>query len=401
MYNRRNINILITDNAISIFSSTFGTFLISWILYELTGSKFAMGGLWLLTITTQILIQFICAPYMDKWPKIKVMILSESFRLIAFTLLLFNFFFGWNDIFIFYSAVLLNSVTLFEPALNSIIPSIVNEGKLVMINSKIASINQLVRFIAYPLAGVIIGIIGTNNSIVLLVIISLISITLLMQFKYEIVSGQLKEKWWNQFKKGLDVYKHNKILIFMGVLIAVTNFGVFATISMHVPYVNEILNGGSFEYGLFAGSFPLGYIVMSFIIGKVNEPKYKLSFMMLALFIGGLTFLGLGYTNILGVAILLEFIAGCAMPMWNIYSTTIYQKLAPENYRGQVFTVRSIIATAATPFGIIYGSIISSLIGLPFMYISIGILTCFTSLLGIIILSYKMKNKSNIKYEVG
>jgi hypothetical protein len=44
----KNFLYLYADQAISSFASTFGTFIISWLVYDITGSKLAMGGLWMI-----------------------------------------------------------------------------------------------------------------------------------------------------------------------------------------------------------------------------------------------------------------------------------------------------------------------------------------------------------------
>ncbi|MEM5014867.1 hypothetical protein WKH31_01150 [Metabacillus indicus] len=57
---------LFYNQLLSVFASTFGTFLLSWILYEKTGSKLAMGTLWLVSISGQLIVQFIAGPYIDR-----------------------------------------------------------------------------------------------------------------------------------------------------------------------------------------------------------------------------------------------------------------------------------------------------------------------------------------------
>jgi MFS family permease len=354
-------------------------------------------------ILTQIAIQLLIGPYIDRWARTKVMFLSECVRFLSFAMVLFLLIQNTLTVQALYLIAFLISIVLYDPAASALLPSIIKNKDLVKANAKIFGTVQLMRLVALPSAGVLIGFWGKVESIVLVVLLFFISLVLLTLLKEERSARYTKETWWNQFKKGIRIYKEQHILVFLGFFIAMTSFGVFATQAMYIPYVSEVLGGSSFEYGLFAASFPLGYIMGSIIVGRVKEPtRYKYLVMIGALFVGGITYILLGLTETLWIAVMIEVVAGIVMPFWNVYSTTLYQRVVPDELRGQVFSVRFILTKAATPLGILYGTFCATTFSLPFLFLSIGIAICLVSGLGMIVLNvYSIGSKQEMVSRIG
>ncbi|PLR66308.1 MFS transporter [Bacillus sp. UMB0893] len=394
----KNVSMLFMSQLLSAFASTLGTFCISWIVYEQTGSKLAMGGLWLVNIGGQLIIQFLAGPFIDRWKRTTMMKASEMIRYLAFLLIWFALLTGNASTVFLYITAFLTSLVVYDAAAGALVPKLAKSEELIKVNARISGGVQFVRFITLPLAGLFIAFIGYLDALFLVFSLFFVSYWIIAGINESTIEMTQKLSWAKQFKQGLRIYKKHPILLILGGFISVTSFGVFATQAMYIPYVAEILSGSSFEYGLFAASFPLGYIIGSYAAGKLNEPLQSLyRIMMFVLFIGGCTYLALGITNVLWAAILIEVIAGAAMPFWNIYSTTLYQRLVPNTILGQVLSVRFLLTKAAAPLGILYGAFCASKYGIPVLFLSVGMLICIMSCSGLVLLS---RNRTgNLKKE--
>lgn len=248
------------DQGISKFAATFGTFVISWLVYDLTGSKLAMGTLWMVSLCTQIIVQLGMSPYLDRWARKKVMMISELVRWIAYVGILLLLVQNLLSVEVLYATAFLTSIVIYDPAANALLPSVVKNDELVKANAKISGIGQMMRLLALPSAGFLIGFWGVFESLVFVVSLFSVSVLLLMFLEEKNFVPSKIESWWKQSKKGISFYKEQPILIILGFFIAITNFGIFATVSMYIPYVTEILGGSSFEYGLFALPFLWGLL---------------------------------------------------------------------------------------------------------------------------------------------
>lgn len=384
----KNFSLLYYDIAISTYANNFGAFLISWLVYDLTGSKLAMGGLWMVIITTQLLVQFIVGPYLDNWQRKKIMIISEIFRLIVFLAILFLALFGELNIFVLYASSFLITIVFYDPAASALIPSIVPKDDLIKANAKFSGIQQFMRIFGILSAGLV-AIIGHISALFLVIVLLCISIILINNIteKGKIINE--RQPWLQQFKKGTVIYKKQPILLYLGAFLAISNFGIFAAQTMYIPFVYENLKGDSISYGLFAASWPLGFVIGSILLSKIPEFSFpvKARLMILSLVVGGVTFIFLAYTTELWVAILLEVLAGISGPFWNVYSSQLYQVLVPDNIRAQVFSVRFLIGKCAAPLGILFGTFIATTLGINMLFIIIGLSTTIVTLIGYIFMS--------------
>lgn len=396
----KNVSLLFMSQLLSAFASTLGTFCISWIVYEQTGSKLAMGGLWLVSIGGQMIVQFLAGPFIDKWKRTIMMKASEVIRVFAYLLIWFALLLENASTGFLYIAAFLTSIVVYDAAAGALVPKLVKKEELVKVNAKITGGVQFVRFITFPLAGLFLSFFGGQEAILLVIFLFFVSYLMIGRINESPIEITQKQSWAKQFKKGLHIYKEQPILLILGGFISVTSFGVFATQAMYIPYVADILRGSSFEYGLFAASFPFGYIIGSYAAGKIKEPNQSLyKVMMLVLFIGGCTYLALGITNVLWVAVLIEVIAGAAMPFWNIYSTTLYQRIVPNTILGQVLSVRFLLTKAAAPLGVLYGAFCASQYGISVLFLSVGMFICSVSGSGLFIVSLARKRLGKLKAE--
>lgn len=385
------------DQGISKFAATFGTFVISWLVYDLTGSKLAMGTLWMVSLCTQIIVQLGMSPYLDRWARKKVMMISELVRWMAYVGILLLLVQNLLSVEVLYAAAFLTSIVIYDPAANALLPSVVKNDELMKANAKISGIGQMMRLLALPSAGFLIGFWGGFESLVFVVGLFSVSVLLLMFLEEKNFVPSKIESWWKQSKKGISFYKEQPILIILGFFIAITNFGIFATLSMYIPYVTEILGGSSFEYGLFAASFPLGFVMGTMLVGRIKEPKeHRYTVMLGAVFIGGASYLLLGITTLFWLAILIEIMAGIVMPFWNVHSTTLYQRVVPNEMRAQVFSVRFIISKAAAPLGILYGTFCATYYSIPALFLSVGLLTCSITAIGMVVLQRSIGKRREI-----
>ena len=252
----KELRLLQLSQLCSVFAGGGGTMAVTWLVYEVTGSKAAMGGLWMVMLTGQLLIQFCIGPYMDRYRRTSIMKGSEIGRVLIYLAVLTALYSGIPAPGLLYAAAFLASLAVYDTAAAALIPKLAAGRGLVRINAKLAGPVQLVRFLALPAAGLLLSAAGAQILLWLTAGLYFISLLAICRIEEGEAALSAKERWAAQFVKGLAVYKQHKILLVLGGFISVTSFGVYATQAMYLPYVHEILKGGSFEYGLFAAAFP-------------------------------------------------------------------------------------------------------------------------------------------------
>jgi len=377
-------------SAISELGGSFGTFCNSIIVYELTGSKLALGSMWLLYFIPSILLQLVSGPFIDKWSRKWIMIFSQWTRAFVFLVPLVALLVGGLDVWhIYVVQIIIGLVTpLYVPASQAITPTIVSKEQLPSANAYLDGTTRLMMFLAPVAGGIVIEYVGTNLTLLLVFILLTISGFLLLSVKEQRTSIVIRTTWLEQFTEGIRYFFQERTIVWLGIFLSFVQFGVGVTMVINLPYITDILKGNYEDYGLFMAGFPLGYVIGSILVGKMKFHSRRM-LMLGALVVGGFTYIALGVIQTIALAIVVEMIAGMAMAFFTIHNITICQQAVPNHLMGKVMSVRLVIIRAAMPIGIVVGGVVSELWGIRPLYVLIGSIISVVSMIGIVFPYFK------------
>lgn len=383
---------------------TFSTFIMSWLVYELTGSLVAMSSTWVAMFTPSLMVQLWSGPYLDRWNRKKVMVVSEWLRAAAFLIPTVLLAAGQLQVWHLYLTAVIIGIAepLFRPSSMAIVAEILPKDRLNQGNSFLEGTMQIMFLIGPPLGGIILQWMGAQA--VLLVLVATMSgagVLLLFLPKQQIRSSGIKETWLKQFKAGLNFYQVNPVLLGMGLLLMVCNFANGATSPMFLPYVTEILGGSAFQYGLFTSSFSIGMLLGSLVTGTRQEPKDRRKVILRAMLGIGVFMALLGTASSFPLAVLFVAGSGFSVIMINVNNTTMYQRKVPDEIRGRVFTVRILLAQAGMPLGAIAGGALAESWGIPSLFHFMGgVIILATALAFVLPVFYQLNdNKLSLSQE--
>lgn len=282
---------------------------------------------------------------------------------------------------------------LYTPASQAITPSIVSQGQLQDANAYIDGMTRLMMFLAPVLGGVVIHFIGTELTLSFVCICLFVSGAFLLYIKEKRTTTDIRKTWLEQFLQGFTYFFTKPIIVWLGIFLTFVQFGVGVTMVTNLPYIKDELLAGYAEYGYFMAGFPLGYVIGSVLVGKVTYKSRRI-LMLGGLFIGGLTYISLGFNHSIIIAIIIEVIAGICIAFFNVHNTTICQQIVPNNMIGQVFSVRLFFIRSAMPLGVLVGGILSEMWGVRALYVIIGAIICVTSLIGMLFPYFKFLDEA-------
>ncbi|MEC5239702.1 MFS transporter [Bacillus mycoides] len=382
-------------SAISELGGAFGTLCNSILVYELTGSKTALSSMWLLYFIPSLILQLISGPYIDKWSRKWIMIFSQWMRasvfLLPLVMLVTNSVEVWH---IYVVQIIVGLITpLYKPASQAITPSIVSKEQLQDANAYIDGMTRLMMFLAPVLGGIVIHFIGMKLTLFFVCVCLFISGGLLLFITEKRIKQEIRKTWIEQFLHGFTYFFTKPIIVWLGIFLTFVQFGVGVTMVTNLPYIKDELSAGYAEYGYFMAGFPLGYVVGSILVGKVTYKSRRI-LMLGGLFIGGLTYISLGFNHSIIIAVIIEVIAGICIAFFNVHNTTICQQTVPNNMIGKVFSVRLFFIRSAMPLGVFLGGILSEMWGVRVLYFIIGSIICVTSLIGILLPYFKFLDES-------
>lgn len=382
-------------SAISELGGGFGTLCNSILVYELTESEMALSSMWLLYFIPSLILQLLSGPFIDKWSRKWIMIFSQWIRASVFLLPLVMLVSGSIEVWhIYVVQIVVGLITpLYTPASQAITPSIVRKEQLQDANAYIDGMTRLMMFLAPVLGGVVIHLIGTELTLAFVCMCLFVSGTFLLYIKENRTTQPIRKTWLEQFLHGFTYFFTKPIIVWLCIFLTFVQFGVGVTMVTNLPYIKVELSAGYAEFGYFMAGFPLGYVVGSILVGKVTY-KSRRVLMLGGLFIGGLTYISLGFNHSIVIAIIIEVIAGVCIAFFNVHNTTICQQSVPNNMIGQVFSVRLFFIRSAMPLGVLLGGILSEVWGVRALYFIIGSIICVTSLIGILLPYFKFLDEA-------
>ncbi|WHY75569.1 MFS transporter [Neobacillus sp. WH10] len=264
----------------------------------------------------------------------------------------------FNDGWLFWIYLLICFISFLDgwasPARNALVPSLVEENKLVKTNSLLSISDQIVQLIAWPIGSILLVALGAENILWLTFSLYLLSSVLMGLIKHgtdlQTVDDQsrmdaLKEGWriiWDS--------KQLRTISFMNILETFAN-GVWIAAILFV-YVAEALNKGESWWGFINGSFFAGMLFGGLLIYRFshilerNLGKTNLwsTFSLIVI-----TFL-FGMTSIPWFALFVSFLFGLPQMARDVAETTIIQKTAKEQLLAKAYSARGTLIFGA--FGI-------------------------------------------------
>ncbi|MEB1807149.1 MAG: MFS transporter [Bacillaceae bacterium] len=382
LFKNRAFSAVWVAQASSALGGTFATFIISWLVYELSGSKMAMGSIWITFMVPSLLTTLLAGPYLDRFDRKKIMILSEWVRAAVFLVPLILYPLGLLNVWHLYivAATLGVAEPLFRPTSMAYVAQILPKDRLMKGNSLLEGTMQLMMLIGPALGGLLMSVLGVVPVLSFLVICMAVSgfVLLFIPSSKKKAASEKKETWFVQFKAGLKFYRIYPVLFWIGILLMISNFSSGAAMPMFLPFVLDHLGGNEFQYGLFMSAFPLGMLLGSLVTGTFNQPKNLRRVMLGSLWMGGVLLALLGWVTTYWMALIVVMFSGFFAMVFTINNTTFYQKRVPDEIRGRVFAVRTLLAQSGMPVGAAFGGLFAEMYSLTALFTLLGILSIIT-----------------------
>lgn len=346
--------------------------LLGWRLYELTGSKLALGILGLSEVIPAILLALPAGVRVDRSNKHRLIsITMAAYLLIMAGLMLVTAHrtesqLGKTTIeWLIYLLVFFTGIVrpFTGSAFNAFLAQLVTGESLV----HAISINSMVWLIAAvigpALAGLLIG--YTNITIAFIPVCSLVIIALILfqQIKPKPVSWQGKGKTWDGVKEGLKFVFHNKALLgAMSLDMFAVLFG--GAVALLPAFATDILKVGAIGLGWLVAATYLGNFIA--IAWLTTHPLKGKQGKILLYVVGGFGACILAFA--LSPWYWLSFFALFASGLFDgvsvIIRGTVVQLFVPDEMRGRVSSVNSIFINSSNELGQFESGVTASAMGL-------------------------------------
>lgn len=382
--------VFLIGRAVSTLGDGFGTIAMGWLVYELTGSKLAMGSLYLCGMIPEITLRFLGAPIIDRVNRTRLMAALDLVQFSAYLAPLLLALTGRLALWHLYALYMVAGAAhaLYRPAVLAVVPGLVPRERLVRATALMDGILQAALVSGPVIAGFVVIYVSSATALAFnagTFAISALALALITGGMAQVrPAGAPRTSYLEQVLEGFRFFKQIPSLFLLTVMLGLTYMSAWVIFSMHAPYVKEHLQAGPEVVGFMQACWPLGFLLGTLLVGYLGEVKRRRTLMLWALVGSGLALGGLGLVpaGVVPLALACKVLEGFSFSLFSTSSTVLFQRLVPNELLGRVMSVRLLLAWGGNPLGAFMGAFLGERFGLSTTFMLAGLVPILVGLSG-------------------
>lgn len=364
----RNYRLWFIGQTVSLIGTWMQTTAQGFLIFQLTHSSVYLGYVGFASGLPSWLFMLYGGVIADRVPRRNLMVITQSVMMIlAFilaTLTFLNIVQPWHIILL---ALLLGTANAFDaPARLALVPELVEREDLSNAIALNASMFNLGTVIGPAIAGVAYALAGpawcfTLNGISFIAVIAAL---LLMQLPPHIFKARTTSAL-SDIKEGIRYILTNDIILTVITIVAVTTLFGLALVTLMPAWAVKILGGDATTNGWLQSARGLGALGGALMVAALVHFKVKGKLVAIGSFVLPLCLLLFTFMRWLPLS--LATLAGAGLGMIMIFnsSNALVQSQTPDELRGRVMSVYSLIFFGSMPLGALLAGSLAEFIGEP------------------------------------
>jgi MFS family permease len=338
-----------------------------WLVYQLTGSKFALGTIAFAGTLPTLFLMLPGGVLADRIPKRRLLITTQaSMMLFALALALLAWTGALQVWHIAVLAFLLGVANSFDaPARLAIVPELVEDREdmqnAIALN---AMMFNMARVIGPAVGGIILATAGAawcfalNAASFLSVLIAL----LLMALPNDVARPSDRDVLAD-IREGLRFIARHSVIRPIMILVGAASLFAFSYAVLLPAYAADVLRTDEAGYGGMNTAVGLGALVGSFGVASLGRGGNRGTMLTFGSLLFPAALIGLAVARSLPVALVLLFLVGLGFVTQNVQANTLVQAMAPDELRGRVTSVYSLMFFGTAPFGSLLAGAVAQWLG--------------------------------------
>jgi MFS family permease len=364
----RNYRLFFTGQLISMIGTWMQSVAQSWLVYRLTGSSLSLG---LVGFVSQIPV-FLVAPIgglaADRFPRRRILVATQCSAMALALLLAFLTLTGRIELWhVLVLGGLLGVVNAFDiPGRQAFVVEMVGRKDLPSAIALNSSIVNGARIVGPAVAGLLVAAVGEgwcfllNGASYVAVIVGL----LLMRIPPETrrrVAGSAGAEILEGFRFVVGETPVRSLVLLLGLM---SLMGMPYAVLMPI-FAERVLGGGARGLGILMGASGAGALLGAIALVLRRRLRGLSRWVALSSAGFGLALIAFSLSRTFWLSVLILVPLGCAMMVQMTASNTLVQSMVPDELRGRVMSVYSMVFMGMGPFGTLLAGALAASLGAP------------------------------------
>jgi MFS family permease len=379
----RNYRLFFWGQLVSLIGTWMQQTAMSWFVYQITNSKLLLGVVAAIGSAPMMLSSVWGGSLADRYPKRSILVATQTAQMICAFFLAAGVWAGFaTPLFITVVAAFNGLAMGFDmPARQAFTVEMTSREDLLNAISLNSSIVNGARVVGPSLAGLLIGVVGVAmcfflNGLTFVAVIAGLLMMRLPPFERLAHTVSAGEHAWNGIVYSI---RHQRVRTILLLFLAVGVFGWSYTVLMPA-FARDVLNRGANGYGILMSASGTGAFMGALVVatyGHLFTPR-RLALGGVWLFSAALLAISLSRNFYIALAFLL--VAGFGMLLFFSTSNTVLQTIVPDEMRGRVMGVWSLVFGAMIPLGSLQAGAVAHWLSTSFA-LAFGAIICAASAL--------------------
>ena len=353
------------------------------LVYELTGSSIGVTAVVLAEVVPLVLLAPVAGVVVDRLPRVTVMVGSDLARMLLASVLV-----GAHDqVAVVYAVAfgLAAGSAFFNPAANSLLPSLVGEDELVSANSGIWSAAVLAQIMLAPAAGFVASTAGFGWAFAANAASFGLSAAVLRGLRpVSAARPALPSRSWAEGAEALRLLAHDRLLRALAIAQALAALSAGATSALLVVLAVERFGADGGGYGLMLAAIGAGALIGPLLLTRRSLRARPLRVLPAAFALRGAVDLVLATVTALPVALGALLCYGVGTSTGSVMFTTTLQTAVAADVRGRVFAAFDMIWQTMRLTSMFAGGVLATAAGIRAVYYLGGGLLLLAALAGVL-----------------
>lgn len=365
--------------AVVVSSTGDGMFITAFPLMAatLTRDPLLIAGVTIASRLPWLLFSLLTGAVADRMDRRRLMIGADLARLVIVGLLGALIVLDAANIWVLYGCAFLLGIgeTLHVNAGQGVLPAIVASEDLMEANARFTSAQvATAQFIGPPLGSTMFEVTASMPFLADAVSFA-VSAALLRATPDEHAVEPPTSRLRDDMRDGLRYVWQHRALRRIAEVLTIVNFFYFSAAALLVLYTQERLHAGKAVYTALLVGTAVGTVLSRWFVGRLWQRLGSVHTLEISFWLWALTMIGLVFTTVPALAILMFVLMGIGNGLWLVLNTTMRQRMTPPSLLGRMNAVHRTLSWGVVPFGAAFGGWVARVFGLraPFVFAAVGL----------------------------